>query len=308
MRQVSGLGGGKVRGYGKNLGTKLIAVLLALMLWLFVFGQQTPTNTPEFTRTLTNIPVEILGADRDFQYLLTPPNVDIVIRGTQEFINSMVGREHRVTVDVRGLEEGIHNIEVATGIAGGVVQNIRPSYVTVVVDPIITQEFEVTVQTIGTLSENVNISDLVVRPETVSLTGPKGELERVSSVIATLDLSQITQSQQVTVPINPVDIYKRNVNSLQLNISNVIIEVAVENRTIERELTLRYINIEEGLLATLSQNTVKAVFPANINPENINPYVNLEGLSEGTHTITVRSEVNGVVFVPEQIQVVIERE
>ena len=308
MRQVSGPGGGKVKSYGKNWGTKAIAVLLAFVLWLFVFGQQSPTNVPEFTRTLTNIPVEIIGADRDFQYLVTPSSVDIVIRGSQEFINSMIGREHRVTVDVRTLQEGIHNLEVTTSIAGGFTQSIRPNYVTVIIEPIITRDFSVTVETEGELPEGIAIEEININPNVVRLTGPKGELERVTAVRAMLNLSDITDTQSVTAQLSIMDIHNRNVNSLHPNISNVIIEVVVTQSLIEQELTVSYVNLQEGNTVSLSQQTINAKVPKNTNLNEIQAYIDLEGLDEGTYTLQVQSNVDGIDFNPSQIEATIERE
>lgn len=308
MRQVSGLGGGNVKSYGRNWGTKAVAVLLAFVLWLFVFGQQSPTNVPEFTRTLTNIPVEIIGADRDFQYLVTPSSVDIVIRGSQEFISSMIGREHRATVDVRGLQEGIHNLEVTTSIAGGFTQGIRPNYVTVIIDPIITRDFIVTVETEGELPEGITIEDINVNPNTVKLTGPKGELERVTAVKAMLNLSEVTDTESLTASISIMDIHNRIVNSLQSNISSVIIEVVVTETFIDEELSINYINLQEGFSVSISPDTVTATVPIDVNLNAIEPFVDLDGLEEGTYTLEVQSNVEGINFDNNQVEVTIERE
>ncbi len=294
--------------YGSNLGTKAVAILLALILWLFVIGQQTPAGTPEFTRTITNVPVETIGADRNFQYLISPSTVDIVIRGTQEFINSVVSREHRATVDVRNLGEGIHNLEVVTSIAGGVVQTIRPNYVTVIIDSINTMEFPITVETTGTLPEGLSILDINPNPNIVQLTGPSRELERITKVVATLNLNTINSSGEITTNIAPMDIHNRIVNSLQSNISNVIIEVALREETTLRDINLSHINLQEGLVANLSQNTIRARVPVSIDTGAVNPYVDLSELGEGTHTVTINSDVEGVIFEPTQIQVIIERE
>lgn len=308
MRQVSGLGGGKVKSYGRNWGTKAIAVLLAFVLWLFVFGQQRPTNVPEFTRTLTNIPVEIIGADRDFQYLITPATVDIVIRGSQEFINSMVGRDHRASVDVRGLQEGIHNLEVTTSIAGGFTQAIRPNFVTVIIDPIVTRDFTISVETQGELPEGVRIEEINLSPSQVQLTGPRGELERVTSVRVTLNLTEITESKEISAPISIMDIHNRTVNALQGSVSNVIMEVVVAQRYIEQQLSVNYINLEEGLTARLTQSAVKAIIPININVNSIEPYVDLRGLGEGRHVVQIQWGGEGISFEPKEIVVIIERE
>lgn len=308
MRQASGLGGGNVKSYGRTWGTKAVAVLLAFVLWLFVFGQQSPTNVPEFTRTLTNIPVEIIGADREFQYLVTPSSVDIIIRGSQEFISSMVGREHRVTVDVRGIQEGIHNLEVVTTIAGGSTQGITPNYVTVIIDPIITRDFTVTVETEGELPDGVSVEGIDINPNAIQLTGPKAELERVTSVIALLNLSEVTKTQSITVPIVIMDIHNRNIDSLQSNISNVIIEVIVTETSNDEEFTINYINLQEGFLVSISPDVVRATVPIDANLNAIQPYVDLDGLEEGTYTLQVQSNVAGINFDDIQVEVTIERE
>ncbi|SET20735.1 CdaR family protein [Anaerobranca gottschalkii] len=296
-----------MKGYGKNLGTKFISIFLGVILWLFVYGQQSPLNTPEFTRTLTNIPVEIIGANRDFQYIVTPSTVDIVIRGSQDVINSLVNREHKATVDVRGLDEGIHNLPVSTSLTGGVVQNIKPNYITVIVDPILTQEFPISLTTEGELPGGLVLKDVLLTPNTITLTGPKGELERVSKVEVVLNLEEIGESGRISVPARALDIYGRNINALQPNISNVIIEVVIEGDLVEGEFSIGYRNLQQGLKVALSPTTVQAKFPKNINKDNIEVFVDLEGLEEGTHTVALQTDTEGVILERETIEVKIER-
>ncbi|WP_084672409.1 CdaR family protein [Anaerobranca californiensis] len=296
-----------VKGYGKNLGTKLIAIFLGIILWLFVYGQQNPLNTPEFTRTLTNIPVEIIGANRDFQYIVTPSTVDIVIRGSQDVINSLVNREHKATVDVRGLNEGIHNLPVSTSLSGAVIQSIKPNYITVVVDPILTQEFPISLRTVGDLEEGIVLKDLSITPNTIILIGPKGEMERVSKIEVVLNLEEIEESGKLSVPVNILDIYGKSINTLQPNISNAIIEFIIEGDLDQGEFPIGYKNLQQGLKVTLSPATVKARFPKNINRDNIEVFVNLEGLEEGTHTVLLLSNTEGVELQRETIEVKIQR-
>lgn len=298
-----------MRRYRGNIGTKAVSVLLALILWLFVFGQQPNTDVPEFTRTITNVPIETLGADRDSQYLITPATVDIVIRGSQEFINTMIGREHTVTVDVRDLGEGIHNLQVSASMTGGVLQSILPNYVTVVIDVIATNQFDVTVETIGTLPEGMIIRDITVNPKSISITGPNSELERVSQVLATLNLDELTSSGEVSTTVSVLDNHKRNVNSLQLNQSSVIIEVELEQEVLETTLAVKHINLAEGFNVEITRPTVQVKYPSTITIEDIQLYLDLEGLTAGTHTVDIEfngQELEGIVIEPSQIEVIIE--
>jgi YbbR domain-containing protein len=78
-------------------------------------------------RTLTNVPIEIRSLQDGLQGRLTPSRVTLVLRGTEEGVNSADSEQLGIHVDATGLDVGDHEVEVRSGVvAGPTVESVTP--------------------------------------------------------------------------------------------------------------------------------------------------------------------------------------
>lgn len=297
----------------KNIGTKGISILLAFMLWLFVFNQD-GGSPPEYTRTIPGIPVKVVGARSDNHYTLYPSEADVVVAGSQQFVGTHETLQPDLTVDVSNLSPGIHNIEVNASISGGNIQSLSPNWVTVKVDEIITHQKEIVLELEGQLPQG-ELENVQLDPETVTLKGPRNEIERIVEVSALIDLTEIEDSQQIDIPLALTNTYGESIDSVSLSPSDTTATVSVEAPKQETEQELIVLNVSEGLEAELSPSQITLYLDDDIDADDLEAYVDLEDLSPGQHQVAVELRgsndinVDEVEFEPQQINVnLIERE
>ncbi len=63
-----------------------------------------------FTRTLENLPIEVLGTDTNTRVVVNPATINIEISGPREQLEQLEARDVAVVVDVSGLEIGAHQV------------------------------------------------------------------------------------------------------------------------------------------------------------------------------------------------------
>jgi YbbR domain-containing protein len=61
-----------------------------------------------FTRTLENLPIEVLGAASDTRVVVNPSTLDVEVSGPRSLLDQIEARDVTVVVDVSGLDPGAH--------------------------------------------------------------------------------------------------------------------------------------------------------------------------------------------------------
>ena len=84
----------------KDFGWKLLALALAVAIWLTVKGFSSDGGTPTDERTFTDLPAQIVSGTTDVRgYRINPAGVQVTVKGRPDLIKALTGQEIRVYVD-----------------------------------------------------------------------------------------------------------------------------------------------------------------------------------------------------------------
>ena len=171
--------------FTENIGTKLIALLLAFGLWFFV-GMQ----NPELTMNYKDIPVAASqdGTGTNDEGLsvigLKNQRVEVVARGKRSLLTSFKASDIRAWVDISDLTEpGTYNlpVHVTMPVSDLFIERITPVKVNVRVDFIETKEVPVALYTETEFEQGSHIIESSsFEPKTIKITGPATELAQVA--------------------------------------------------------------------------------------------------------------------------------
>ncbi|WP_353893482.1 CdaR family protein [Proteinivorax hydrogeniformans] len=296
--------------YSRNMGIRGISILLALVLWLFVIGQIDAGTPPEYTRTIPSMPLEMVGTQPEFNYSLYPSSVDVVIEGSQQIIGEQDALSPELTVEVANLSPGVHNIEVSSRIAGGNIRSISPRWVTVVVEEVITHQMDISVKSDGE-SPLGELEELELEVTDVTIEGPMNNVERVTEVVALVDLSQIQQSQIVDVPLRALNIYGERVQGVSLSPSSVAVNVTLDSTLQQSQQDIEVENPPEDYEYEISPSRVVVQSVDEENLEDITAFVDLQDLDPGEHKLEVQIsspndiDIDELIIQPENIKATI---
>jgi len=184
-----------------NTSTKIIALLLGVMLFIVVHKDDASTTATQpliVTQWFNNVQVETIGLDEE-SYVMrssTPEKVRIQLRGKKSVLSSATPEDYRIILDLTGYGEGEHVVPLKHELSSGIeLVSMQPTTVTVVLEQVETQQYEVQVKTEGTPEEGYTAGTPIIRPSNrVHVTLPSTRMAEVESVTAVVNIDKASES------------------------------------------------------------------------------------------------------------------
>ncbi len=295
-----------------NIGLKAISLLLALLLWLQVAGQQTVQRTLPLPVEFVNMPPEI-EISNDYER-----RVDVVLlsrRGTPNFEDGSL----TVKIDLREATAGaersfpLSEDNIPDRPPGLEVVSITPSRIRLFLENTVRKSIEVVPELVGEPAEGFQVTK--VQAPRVTIVGPQSRVQEVSEAqtepIGITGLSS-TLVRNVAVDIDDL--------ALRMEPSSVDIVITIEEE--RREVQVRRIPIElvpEDAEATLMTRRVEIIgtvpisFTGELRTQDFQASVNVQALEPRQESyelipqITIVDQYAGIFriesVIPERIKV-----
>lgn len=235
--------------------TALLAVIASIVLWFFAIDY----DSPDYTKTFSNIKVEVTGLAELRQTmgytLLEEPDltVDVTIAGKRTDVNQVRSSEITASIDLSTVAAaGENKFEVQITAPDGTTvasQSIRE--VRLYVDNFISAQYTVKVRNMNyTLAENLYIDTVVCSPATVTVWGPENELAKISGAYVDLEMGELVNSIKVTSTAKLLDINNAEVDNPYIYISNSSVTSSV-SVYMEKEVPVR-VKLTGGVYSELT--------------------------------------------------------
>ncbi|MEE6134643.1 CdaR family protein [Priestia sp. GS2] len=220
---------------------KIIALLLALMLYLSVSIDNQDTNTilgtskssGTGTETITNVPVEV-SYDQDNMIISgVPDTVNVTLEGSKSALQQeKLKQDLEVYVDLNNYGLGEHQVELQhRNISDRLDVKIDPQVVTVSIENQQSQEFPVEASfDKNQVKKGYKAGSAQISPETVTVTGAKSQLSQVAYVKALVELDNVSKDVNEQAEVVAFD---KNLNKLDVSIEPEVVNVIIpiENRS-----------------------------------------------------------------------------
>lgn len=242
-----------------NRMLKLIALAIAIVLWLYVGTQQDPLaqHTYEVQLEMENLPVDKTAS-------LSEETVKVRVMGRQDRLNALSGSDFKASVDLSDVEEGEHALPVQVTLPNEVYfARTNPSMVNVQVDALQGSEMSVDINTTGTLPDGVTLEDMSVEPQKVFVTSDDAALlAEVDSVGVSVDLASIYDDSKQNVVVQFYDIAGNPINDERLQALPAQVSLAIKTSQSDTEKT---VPIQANLVGQLPQGV--QIESVSIQPE-----------------------------------------
>lgn len=190
---------------------RIIALLLATMLWMIVNleaepGSTVETGQPPVITEGVNLVVEY---DKDrFEVVKQQKTVKVVIESSNPLYkyNFAPADSREVYVDVRNMGKGTHRVPVKyRGFPEDVKVGIIPAEVDVTLEEKKTVEKEVQVEMLGSVAPGYTAGEPLVKPFRVLVKVPESQVDNIAVVKATVNLESATEPIKTTKPLKVMD-------------------------------------------------------------------------------------------------------
>lgn len=182
--------------FGKNTMAKILSLILATVLWVYVMNEQNPPVDMSFT-----VQPEVRNVAAGLVLTDGPGSVRIRVRGPRRVLAGLQGGDIRAYIDLSNVGEGTQTLPVRGVVPAGLeLLEISPDKVTVTLDAVVSKTVPVRVRTTGNLPPGSVLGNIAVSPSQVLLQGPRRKLDAVDQVTAVVDVSD--QKGDFTVPVS----------------------------------------------------------------------------------------------------------
>ena len=240
-----------------NSKIKIISLLSAMVLWMYVMA----IVDPEETKLFENIPVTITNKNElNERDLVIYPEQDLT---TNIYVTGKLSNLKKVTKDDINVYGQINNpLEVNNEIYLKVSTSQRVNYdfknpvMIVTLEKIISEDKSIKVDITGSGKNNVDNIMLQDNIDKVSISGPRSLVNKVKRVVGTVKVNGESNNFSQSIKLEPVDANGKVVEGVELEKDSVNVNIILlAQKTVPIILKLSD-NSESGVNYTMSQNTV----------------------------------------------------
>lgn len=219
----------------KNWGLKLMAVLLAFLVWFLVANIEDYT----VTKTITGIPVEILNenaiTDQDMVYdIVQGKTVDIKVEGRRSVVEKLTAEDFTATADLSELSI-TNSVQIAVDATNSAVRkeiaiSIVDSMMKVAIEERGEKKLPISVVTSGQTQEGYAVVSTAATPNMVTISGAASLVKDVKTVQVAIDVEGLNTSIATRGDLVLLDADGEEVDpgKLSLSLTSVTVNVSIQ--------------------------------------------------------------------------------
>ncbi len=293
-----------------DMGLKLFSLLFALGLWLFVnAGQKAAEKSLEVPVEFRNIPSDLMVANSGLG------QIELRVMGPPALLSTLDPDYLKVVLDLDGARAGTSTFRLSADFfnppRGVRITRISPSVINLKIETVAVRPLPVTVRLGAKPPFGYKVARVDVSPDTVKVRGPANEVNRMTSV-ETVPVELEGAKGQVTreVRLSSAD------QTLSFSPDRVTVSVVLEEELMTREFSRVDVKAKDfaGKYSVSPRQAQlrlsgpkRIVNQLQLGPEQV--YLNLKGLSPGSHALPLSfnlpREVKVLEQKPERFKVII---
>lgn len=221
---------GVLRTLLSNLGSIILALLLAVAVWIAATLQADPFAVQQYTG-LPVVPIN--QPENTLLYQGDETSVSVTVRAAQSVLDELTAQDLRAVVDLSSVEVGVEAmvpITVTVADEGVRVMSLDPEAQTVRLEALGTLTLPVQIDVTGQVPIGYQAANLEVNPPGVRVFGPVPALEQVSAITGTVDVTGAREDLSQRVSIAPRNAAGEVVAGLEWEPDVVQISLDVQRR------------------------------------------------------------------------------
>ena len=283
---------------GSNFGLKVLALVIALGLWLA--GHRDTERAIEVPVEFRNIPQDLMVMDNRIDYVV------LRLMGPRTLVSTLDSQTLKLSLDLAGAKSGsasfplgADDFNVPRGVAIG---RITPPVIHLRLEPVVKRMLPVTVRLSGKPTAGYVIGETAANPRTVSVQGPAEEVRRLLAIeTISVDVEDSRSAIKRRVRLST------DGKPLTLSPDQVDVVVNVEEQQVVREFDRVEVQAKDFKGAyTISPQWVKlrlagpktVVEKLDLTADNV--FLDLHGMSAGDHNVELSFNLPPEIRVVEQ--------
>lgn len=221
----------------KNLGFKILAVVFAFILWLVVYNTDDPTVTVSYT---TNVTVENASAvtemNKCYEVLNGTNTVTFAVTAKRSVLNKLedtdftaVADMNRMIVNEEGDEANVPIEIISKRSNSSLKYNGKNKYLQVSLEDLMKRRFIITADTSGKVADGYALGEVTVtNPNVLNVSGPASIVNKIDSVVATIDVEGMSMNLSDNVIPALYDADGQEIDTTKLKLSNTTVTISAK--------------------------------------------------------------------------------
>ena len=277
----------------RHLGLKLLAVVLGVMLWMVVAGEETVVRA-------LRIPLELQQFPAGLELESEPPStVEVRVRGSSGALGRLTSTDVVAVVDLRGVHAGRRLFpltpEQVRAPFGVEIVQVTPPTVALVFEASATKQVPIEPTIDGKPAAGFLVGKVTVEPPTVEIVGPESAVKQATEAVTELvSVTDARERVRDTVKVGMVD------SALRLKTSRpVVVDVQIVPSPVERTMRALPVHLKNLASSLMAQSSPVAVDVSvrgsrealnRIQFGDVSAYIDLAGLGAGDYSLPVRAD------------------
>ena len=250
-----------LRWLGKNLNTFLLALLLAIAVWVAAVNESDPDEVLTYP---TLIPLEIVGQDTDLLITNTySKQIELTLRAPRSVWEALIADENSIhaILDLSGYGVGEHEIapQIQISVQPAKIISFAPNVLTLNLEELVTTTFPVDMQVTGKPSVGYQAGNASYIAKEVTVSGARSAVERVAVVQAEFSMENVRESIDESLSLRALDEFNQEVSGVSISPDMVRLLIPVSQQGGYRDVAVKV--IVTGQVANLYRLTNISVFP-----------------------------------------------
>jgi len=260
----------------ENLGTLILALIVAAMVWVVALDEENPLEENPFSQP---VPIQLINPPANM-ILLNPTvagSTEITLRAPRLVWQTLSLSQFHVVADLANLGPGTHEVPLQAQVdaASTRITRLEPDTITVTLEELISRDCPITVEQRGTLALGYAAGAPQLSISTVTLSGPASAVQSVAACVVRLSLDGLKQDFNSPLTVRPVDAEGNVVNGVTITPDNATVIIPITQQQGFRDVAVKA--VITGLVASGYQVTSITVVPQVITLSSSDPSI-VEGV------------------------------
>lgn len=229
-----------------NRALKLVALAIAIVLWLYVGIEQDPISQRTY-----NVPITVENLSADKVATVSKERVNVKVMGRETRLDGITSEDFKAYVDLSDAKTGDSEAEVHVSLPNEVYfAKLDPSHVNVYEEQREGETMNVDIVRTGMLPDGIAIEDMSVEPQNVFVSGNEDALAMVAKAGVAVELDDVYSDSKKDVPVQLYD-YEGNIiepGELKVYPEQVTLNIKVNEADIQKSVP-----IQAELVGSLSE-------------------------------------------------------
>lgn len=299
--------------WGNQWVSKLICLLLAIVLWLFIMNEQNPMTDGTYT-----VPISIENLDNSFIATDVPKTITVQVKAPRNTMMKLTPSSFKAYVDLADVKEGEMKIPIHLEIPTGtelVSQDMKQANVRI--DVYAVKEIPLAPQFSGRLDASTAVQKVEFQPAMITVSGAQRIINTIDKAVVPVSVQGKKEDFKFMASAHILDKNGEEVSGLTIVPRQVNVSVHMMQDAMKKTVPVHLVTYGE---VASDKRFVQAVLaPAQIEVsgskevidslKHVNlPPIDLTGLNKTTEKTVEIPSMDGVVMTPNTITVRLEIE